>query len=328
MVEGTIFLTGGSGYVGRNIIRRLVAEGRKVRALARSGASAEVITALGAEAWRGDIMDLTSLEVALAGCMSVIHAAGDVGHGVVEAEQHRTNVEGTRNVFAAARQAGLRRAVHISTESVLLSGAPLIEASETTQYPKKFAGPYSASKAAAEQAALALSDDAMPIVVVRPRFIWGRDDSTALPKLIAAARSGKLAWIGGGRYRISATHIDNVVEGVMLALENGRGGQAYFITDGEPREFRAFATKLLEAAGIGAPTKSIPRWLSRIVVALGSGLERLTGGRIATPLGMQEYATVGVEVTLDISKARNELGYEPIIGLDEGLATIVLAPSE
>lgn len=317
-----IFVTGGSGYLGRNLIRRLVGDGHQVSALARSEASALAIEVLGAKAVRGDIMDFSSLVAGMSGCQGLVHAAADTGHAIHEPEQHTTNLNGTRNVFAAAREAGVARAVHISTEAVLLSGKPLADATEGAPYPVRFAGSYSASKAAAEKMALSLSSDAMPVIVVRPRFVWGRDDTTALPQLVAAARSGKLAWIGGGHYLTSTTHIDNAVEGIVLALMHGRGGQAYFVADEERSTFREFVSRLLQAAGVEPPAKSVPRIAVRCVVAVGSAIESLTRGAIAAPIGAQEYGTVGVEVTLNTDKARRELGYRPVIDLGAGMSTV------
>lgn len=317
-----IFVTGGSGYVGRNLIRRLVRDGHRVRALARSEASAATVAELGAEPVRGDMLDQTSLEAGMAGCDSVVHAAADTAHGGLDAEQHHTNLEGTRNVLRAARAARVKRAIHVSTESVLLNGAPLRNATEAMPIPARHAGGYSASKAAAEQAALAENGDGLNVIALRPRFVWGRDDTTALPQLAAAARSGQLAWIGGGNYLTSTTHIDNVAEGIVRALERGRGGEAYFVTDGPPVEFRTFVSELLLRAGIEPPVKSVPRWLVEAAVAVGDRLERWSGGRIKPPLARQQYGTVGVEVTLDISKAESELGYRPVISREEGYATV------
>jgi nucleoside-diphosphate-sugar epimerase len=318
----TVFVTGGSGFIGRNLVRRLLREGHAVVALARSGASAAKLAALGARVARGDIRDLASLETGMAGCDWLVHCAADTGHNAFEAGQHETNLQGARNVFTAARSAGIKRAVHLSTEAVLLSGAPLVSADETTPYPKRFAGSYSASKAAAEKAALALNSAACAVMVIRPRFVWGRDDSTALPQLIAATRDGRLTWISGGNYPTSTTHVDNAVEGIMLALERGRGGEVYFITDGEPVGFRDFISTLLRRTGHHPPKTSQPRWLVVPVVWAGDWMERVTRGRVKAMIGRQEYGTIGVEVTLNIDKARRELGYAPVISREEGLATL------
>jgi len=320
--EKFVFITGGSGYIGRNLVRRLIADGHRVRALVRSDAAAAIVTELRAEPVRGDILDGASLKAAMIGCEWLVHAAADTGHGAFTTSQHHTNLEGTRNVLNAAREAGITRAVHVSTEAVLLSGAPLHNANEDTPIPPRHAGSYSSSKAAAEKAALAENRACLDVIVVRPRFVWGRDDTTALPQLVAAARSGKLTWIDGGTYLTSTAHIDNVAEGILRALERGRGGEAYFITDGAPVEFRAFVSDLLRRAGVEPPSKTAPRWLVATVAGIGDWLERISGGRIRPPIGRQEYGTVGVEVTLDITKAESELGYRPVITREAGLETV------
>ncbi|TNE59671.1 MAG: NAD-dependent epimerase/dehydratase family protein [Alphaproteobacteria bacterium] len=314
-----ILITGASGYLGRNLVRDYVARGAKVDGLVRSDASAKIVEALGATPVRGDIMDPASLERAMAGISDLIHAAADTAHGRATKAQEMTNLQGTRHVYEAAKKAGVKRAVHISTEAVLMDGRPIIQADESWPIPAKSAGGYSRSKAGAERIALEANGDGLDVIVVRPRFVWGRDDTTALPQLVEAARTGKLAWIGGGLYLTSTTHIANVVEGVRLALEKGRGGEVYFVTDGEDIPFKPWITQLLATQGVEARAKDVPRWLIKLVVNMGDALASLTGGAISGPMSRQEYATVGVTVTLDISKARNELGYKPVITRVEGL---------
>lgn len=317
-----VFVTGGSGYIGRNTLRALVRSGHRVRALARSEASADVAAKLGAERVRGDLSDNEALCKGMSGCGYLIHAAADTSHGVASAAQEHANRQETRSVYAAAKKARVCRALHLSTEAVLLTGQPLRNADETTSMPASPAGGYSKTKAEAERIALAHSGDGLDVVVLRPRFVWGRDDTTALPQLVDAARTGKLSWIGGGRYRMSTTHIANVVHGMMLALERGRGGEVYFISDGEPVEFRDFITKLLATQGVEAPSREVPRWLVAAAVRIGDSLGRMTGGAIHGPMSWQEYAVLGVEVTLNIDKARRELGYSPVISREEGLAEL------
>lgn len=197
MSSSTLFLTGGSGYVGRNLIRRLRADGHNVRALVRSPQAATVVQALGAQPVRGDLLD-PSVSAAMAGCAALIHAAADTDHRNASASQWQTNVEGTRNILTAARSAGVPVAILLSSESALTSGAPLQMAREDQPYPERAAGTYGASKAEAERVALALSRPRFAVKVLRPRFVWGRDNTTAMPYLLQAVRSGRFAWIDGG----------------------------------------------------------------------------------------------------------------------------------
>ncbi len=323
-MRDVLLVTGASGYLGRNIVREFLARGHNVRGLTRSDASSDLIRQLGAEPVRGDIMDRASLYAAMNGAIALVHAAADTHHGRPTTAQERTNLEGTQNVYDAARAAGVRRAVHISTEAVLVDGRPIMNADETWPIPEKLAGGYSRTKAGAERVALAANGNGMDVIVIRPRFVWGRDDTTALPQLVAAFNSGKLVWFDGGEYLTSTTHIANVVEGVRLCLEKGRGGEVYFVTDAEDIAFRPWVTALLATQGIDASgVKNVPRGLMNFIVNAGELLVNLTGGALSGPLGRQEYATVGNTVTLNIAKARQELGYTPVISRTAGLAELM-----
>ena len=319
MTNQQLFITGGSGYVGRNLIRHFVSEGWEVVALARSETSAEIVRRLGAAAVMGDLASPT-LAADMAGCSALVHAAADTNHGFGTKVQADTNVEGTRRVLEAARRAGIARVVVISTESVLLDGKPLVNANESQPFPRRPAGEYTRSKGAAEKLALAMSAPGFAVMAVRPRMVWGRDDTTALPQLLGMARAGQLAWIDGGTYLSSSTHVANLCAGVALALDKGRGGEAYFITDGAPLPFRTLISDMLETQGVAVSDKSVPRALLRVMAGVGDFLASVTGGRIKMPLTLQAYATSAVEVTVDISKARRELGYAPVISREEGLA--------
>ncbi|MFT4053508.1 MAG: NAD-dependent epimerase/dehydratase family protein [Novosphingobium sp.] len=316
-----LFLTGGSGYLGRNLIRHFVGKGFEVVALARSQKSADLVRSLGARPIVGQLSSPAVVE-AMKGCHSLVHAAAHTSHGLETPEHVAVNVEGTRAIFAAARQAGVRRAVHVSTESVLLDGRALIDVDENRAMPPRFPGAYSRTKAEAERIVRAQSGNGFEAVIVRPRFVWGRDDTTALPILTQAARSGQMAWINGGDYLTSATHVANACHGIELALLKGRAGEAYFITDGPAATFRSFVSRLLETQGIAAPEKEVPGWLVGAVARIGEAMARLSGGRIKPPVTRQDLATMAVEVTLDIRKAERELGYAPVVSVDEGMAEL------
>ncbi|GLQ53714.1 NAD-dependent epimerase/dehydratase family protein [Devosia nitrariae] len=320
-VPKRIFLTGAGGYVGRNLITHLTATGSEVVGLVRSHTSAELVRSLGAVPFRGDLLASQVID-GMEGCDVLVHAAADTDHGPPSPEQRRTNEEGTRNVLAAARAAGVTRAIHISSESVLADGRAVVNADESRPLPRRPAGGYSRSKAVAEAIALSYNGAGLEVIVVRPRFVWGRDDTTALPQLVAAARSGRMAWISGGTYLTSTTHITNLCRGIELVLAQGRAGEVYFITDGEPIEFRRFVSGLLETQGVPAPQKSVPRALMRALAITGDLLGTLSRGRIAGPLTLQVFATSAVEVTLDIGKARTELGYQPVVSREQGLAEL------
>lgn len=316
-----LFVTGGSGYVGHNLIRHFTAQGVQVVALTRSADARRVVQELGAQPFDGDLFS-PELSMAMAGCQALVHTAADTDHGLPTPAQYRTNVEGTRLVLEAARQAGIHRVVHLSTESVLLDGRPLVHANEDHPYPKRSAGGYSASKKVAESIALSASRENFDVMVVRPRFVWGRDDSTALPQLLTAVDQGQFAWMDGGHYRTSTTHIANLIHGIERTLIAGAPGEAYFITDSDTVEFRSFISELISSQGRPLPTKEVPGWLVSGVATVSAWIAHLSGGRWTPPVTRQALATSAVEVTLDIGKARRDLGYAPPISRAEGLAEL------
>ena len=214
------FVTGGSGFIGGALVRRLVADGWTVRALARSDASADAVRERGAEPVRGELDDVASMAAGAAGCEVAFHCAAQLGDWGAREDFERGNVAGTRNALAAARQAGVRRFVHVGTEAALLAGEPLVEVDERA--PLRFDSPalYSSTKARAEEAVIEANRDGLETVVVRPRFVWGRGDTTLLPAMAEMVRAGRFAWIGGGRHRTSTTHVDNAVEGLLLGARS------------------------------------------------------------------------------------------------------------
>ncbi|MFL5908969.1 MAG: NAD-dependent epimerase/dehydratase family protein, partial [Gaiellaceae bacterium] len=170
---GTAFVTGGSGFVGGALVRRLVRDGWTVRGLARSDASATAVRDAGAEPVRGDVSDLDALRTGARGAEVVFHAAAKVEDWGPAEEYERVTVQGTRNALAAARDAGVRRFVHVGTEAALMAGKPLVNVDETAPLRPDSPAPYPWSKAKAEQAVRDANGDGFETVVVRPRFVWG-----------------------------------------------------------------------------------------------------------------------------------------------------------
>jgi nucleoside-diphosphate-sugar epimerase len=314
------FVTGGSGFLGRELIAMLVAEGYEVRALARSPKAEDAVRAVGATPVHGDLDDEAGLRQGMAGCGAVFHSAAMVALWGSREQAMHDNVGGTERVLAAARAAGVRRLVHISTEAVLADGRPIVDADENRPLPEKPIGIYPLTKGLAEQRVLAANGGGLDTMIVRPRFIWGRGDTSVLPQIAEAARQGKLVWVDGGRYRTSTCHVKNVCQGAILAAERGRGGEVYFLTDGEPVEFRRFISALLRSQGVEPGTREVPGWVVRMGAAVSEGLWRLLPLRGQPPLNRTAANLFFGEVTVRVDKARRELGYEPRVSVVEGLA--------
>ena len=315
------FVTGGSGFIGGRLIERLAGEGVAVRALARSERSADRVRALGAEPVAGDLEGADALVAGMRGCEVAFHAAAHVEEWGDPKAFYRTNVLGTRRVVGAARQAGVRRVVHVGTEAALMEGQPLVAVDETEPLRPRSPALYSATKALAEIEVMT----ALPgieTVVVRPRFVWGRGDTTLLPAMAEMVRSGKFAWAGGGTHLTETTHVDNTVEGLVLGARRGRDRNAYFVTDGSPVVFREFVTRMLETQGLDPGDKSIPAPVARAAAVACEVAWKLLPLPGAPPLTRLASWLVTRECTLSIEKARRELGYAPVVTREQGLAEL------
>ncbi|MDR3418445.1 MAG: NAD-dependent epimerase/dehydratase family protein [Nevskia sp.] len=315
-----VFVTGGSGFVGRNLIVMLAARGDTVAALARTPAAMRTVRELGAEPVTGDLDDLQAMQAGMAGAGAVVHCAAKVEDWGDPAEFHRINVEGTGRVIAAARAAGVPRLVHVSTEAVLADGTPIRNADETRPRAPHPIGLYPATKAEAEKLAVAASGPGLDVMVVRPRFIWGKGDTAILPKLVEVMRKKQFAWIGGGRYLTSTCHVRNVCEGILLAAERGKPGEIYFLTDGAPVEFRGFITAMAATQGVDAGTRQIPRGLVYAFAAAGEFLWRVLPLKGRPLVSRTAVILTGEEVTVNDAKARRELGYRGLVSREAGLA--------
>jgi len=318
----TAWVTGGSGFIGGALIRRLAAEGWTVRALARSDRSAQAVRAAGAEPTPGDLDDLAALRAGAQGADVAFHAAAALGEWGRREDFERGNVTGTRHVLSAARDAGVTRVVHVGTEAALMTGKPLVDVDESAPLRPDSRALYSATKAEAEQAVRAANGPDLETVVVRPRLVWGRGDTTIMPGLRAAVESGRFRWVGGGRHRTSTTHVDNVVEGLVLGATRAAPGKVYFVTDGEPVVFRDFVTELLATQGVAIPEKSVPAPVARLTAAGGELVWGLLRRRNPPPVTRLAYWLSALETTIDISRARKELGYVPVTSIPEGMAEL------
>jgi nucleoside-diphosphate-sugar epimerase len=319
------FVTGGSGFIGGALIERLVAEGRPVRALARSDTAAAKVEALGAEAVRGELGDRESLAAGATGCATAFHLAAHLGEWGLWEDFERGNVEGTRNALAGCEEAGVRRFVHCGTEAALMAGEPLVHVDESAPLRPDSRAPYPATKAKAELAVREASRDGFETVAVRPRFVWGKGDTTLLPELVKTVEAGKFAWVGGGRNVTDTAHVDNVVEGLVLGAERGRPGEAYFITDGEPVVFREFVTEMLRTQGVDPPDRSLPAWTAAPLARVSETAWKLLPLPGEPPMTRFRSWLLTQECTIEIGKAREELGYEPLVSHEQGLAEMSAA---
>jgi nucleoside-diphosphate-sugar epimerase len=314
-------VTGGGGFLGGAIVRRLLADGHSARSLAR-GDYPELAKA-GAEAVRGDLGEAAAVDAAVAGVDVVFHVGAKAGVWGPYEEYRRSNVVGTENVLASCRRHGVKKLVYTSSPSVVC-GKDLENADESTPIPDSFAAHYPATKAVAERAVLDANGPELSTVALRPHLIWGPGDNHILPRLKAQAERGALRRISGRPCKVDATYIDNAVDAHMLAAEKlapgaACAGKAYFISNGEPIELWTLVDELLKAVGAPPPTRSVSPAMAHLAGAVLEFLYTvlpLSGEPRMTRFMAEELTT---HHWFNLTGARRDLGYVPKVTTKEGL---------
>jgi nucleoside-diphosphate-sugar epimerase len=320
-----ILVTGGGGFLGGAVVRQLLARGEQVRSLQRSDVPG--LRALGVEVVRGDLADAQAVLDAARGCEAIVHVAAKAGVWGSEDSYLRANVLGTQHVLDACRAHGIARLVHTSTPSVIHAGGDVEGVDETAPLATHFATAYPRTKAEAERRVLAANGPELATVVLRPHLIWGPDDPQLTARILARAQAGRLRLVGGGHKLIDSVYIDNAAHAHLLALDRVQpgaacAGNAYFITQGEPMPQRQLIDGILAAAGLPPCTRSVSPGLAYV---LGAAMElawhalRREDEPLMTRFLAQQLATAH---WYDISAARRDLGYAPLVSVAQGLARL------
>jgi len=179
-------------------------------------------------------------------------------------------------------------------------------------------GDYSSTKALAEQAVIAANEDGFETLSLRPRMIWGEGDQTILKAIMKMAQAGKFTWIDEGKAQTSTTHIDNLVHAITLSFSKGQGGEAYFILDDGPITVREFLSQYLATQNVDLGTKSTPSWLIRCLANVVEPIWRFAALKSAPPITKFTAYLMSCDCTLVDTKARNDLGYKPVISRAQG----------
>jgi nucleoside-diphosphate-sugar epimerase len=312
-----ILVTGATGFVGRPLVRALLARGDRVRALGRNESVCAELERAGAEVVRGDLRDAAVTATACQGVEAVCHVgalSAPWGHA---ADFHAINVGGTASVLADCRAYGVRRCVFVSSPSVVFDGRDLRDATEDAPYPRRFLCTYSRTKKLAEDLILDPTHRPPEAIILRPKAIFGPGDTSLLPRLLNAARQGRLPQIGDGRNLVDLTYVDNVVDALVLALNAPVVYGTYTITNGEHIPLWDLIKTVLRRLGLNDKLRVVPY---RVVYALAYLMElraRLFGGE---PL-LTRYTTaiLARTQTYNIDAARRDLGYVPRVTVAEGV---------
>ncbi len=320
-------ITGGNGFVGRYIVEQLLARGDRVRVLGRG--SYPELAALGAECVRADLAapDTSgALASAMRGVEVIFHVAAKAGVWGSFDDFYRNNVTATQRVVRAAERAGVPKLVYTSSPSVAIGEADLEGVDESTPYPERYLAPYPQTKAMAERFVLARTE--LATTAIRPHLIWGPRDPHIFPRLLARARSGRLAQIGDGTNLVDVTYVENCAEAHILAADrlgerSPLRGRAYFIGQERPVNLWQFINEVVTRAGL----KPVRRKLSlATALRLAGAMEatyRALGIGAEPPLTRLAVTQMARSHWFDHSAAQRDFGYGPRISIEEGLRRTV-----
>ncbi len=312
----TVFVTGGTGFIGSRLIALLVARGVEVRALARSQAGLEKVKALGAAPVQGDVTDPKSMKETLRGCDVVFHVASMYEVGLRYKQQmEKVNVDGVRNVIETAVEAGVPKIVFTSTVGVFgNTGGRLVD--ETYEYRGGFSTVYERTKwIAHNQIALPYIKKGAPIIIVMPSAVFGPDDHSTINDLMKLHLRGRLPVLPGKETTFSHVYVDDVAQGHVLAAEKGRIGESYVLS-GVALSFSEFTKLWAKVSGCAAPALEIPSVFLRIWWPLFALLEHIFP--MPALLSAEAVRVLGTTWIASSEKAQRELGYR-FRPVEEGL---------
>lgn len=320
-----VLVTGGGGFLGKEVCRQLRERGDEVVSISRS--DYPELAEMGVDHRRGDLASAEDVAAAAEGCEAIIHTAALPGIWGPRESYWKTNVVGTENVIAACRRHGIRKLVNTSSPSVVADGTDLDGVDESYPYPSSFKAHYPETKAIAEQKVTAANDDELATVSLRPHIIWGPGDHHILPRLVRRARQGKLRRIGSLDKPVDTITVRNAAHAHLLALDKLEPGSAvagklYFVSQDEPIGCWTMIDRMLEAAGEAPIQRSIP---AGVAYAAGALLELVwTVTRRSGEPPMTRFLAVEFSTShwFDIGAAKRDLGYEPLETIDEGLVAV------
>jgi len=313
-----IFLTGGSGFVGQSIIPILIENGFEVFALTRSSTSANKVKSIGATPIMDDLTCLSkNTKNALKQCDYVLHSAAHMNLTYDKEPFYKINVDATKDLLKKSKDNGIKKFIYISAAPVV-PGSPIINLSEKDagfELPKAL---YPKTKAIAEKAVLLANSNTFKTIALRPPAIWGPNNHH-YDDLMANVKNGKWKWIGGGHQILSTIHVKNLANAIMSAFNSEKGGEAYFVTDGDRRSMRETFTAILNAEGLDPGEKELPRGVAIFFAHLFGGIWKLLGLKSRPPVMPLMIRLMGTEFSVSDQKARTELGYKNAIDFQQGV---------
>ena len=327
---GHVLVTGGSGFVGANLVSTLLERGYQVRSFDRVPSPLPEHPKL--DAVVGDLTNADDIARVVGGVDTVIHTAAiiDLMGGASVTDEYRqrsfaVNVEGTKNLLQAARAAGAQRFVYTASNSVVMGGQDIVNGDETMPYTDRFNDLYTETKVIAEKYVLGENGvDGMLTCSNRPSGIWGTGDQTMFRKVFESVLSGQVkVLVGNKNIKLDNSYVRNLVHGFILAGEHlvaggSAPGQAYFINDGEPINMFEFARPVVAACGRRLPNIRVSGKLVYKIMSAWQWLHFKFGlpAPLVEPLAVERLY---LNNYFSIGKAKRDLGYQPLLNTEQAM---------
>jgi len=314
-----VFVTGGTGFIGGEVVRQLRARGDEVACLVRTPEKAAKLTELGCELVAGSLSDGEALRKGMEGCDGLIHAAAMYEVGI-PAKQHpamyEANVRGSEVALEAARDAGVGKIVYVSTVGTFgnTHGKVVDESYENPG--KDFTSYYEETKLEGQRVAQRMIDEeGLPCTIVQPGGVYGPGDTSQVADLLEEFFAGKLPLLPFPEFGICLTHVEDIAGGILLALDKGKAGETYVLS-GPATTMREAIETVARLSDRKAPKRALPTPLMKALTPIGP----LVGKLMGQPPNLRELISSADGVTFWASheKASRDLGYAPR-GMEEGL---------
>jgi len=305
---------GATGFVGRRLLERLIAEHVPTHVLVRAQSRDKLRVSTDVHVHEGGIEDPNVIADAARGCDVVFHCATESASHASPRAVAWINVAGTENVVTAARAAKVPRLVLLSCADVTLINADRLNWKEDAALVQRPLSACLRSKLLAEEVARQSSDATLQVVAVRPAWLWGPGEPHNLPMLCAEARRGGIRLFGSGDNLFATTHVDNLIEALWLAANRGEGGGAFHVTDSETVTASEFFARLCEALGTRPPRRGI-----RTIAHAAAWMRAHLGGDGPWPVDVARRARASL---LDCSRAVEQLAYEAPVSMEQGMQAL------
>lgn len=318
-------VTGATGFLGKALANRLQSMGWQVTALGRNDGILKLLASQGLQVVKADLADKNQVMAACKNQDIVFHSGALASDWGKKQEFYNSNVLGTQNVIQGCMHNQVKRLVHVSTPSIYFQNKPRLNVKETDPLPSKAVNEYARTKLLAEELIDKAFLEGLSVITIRPRAIYGPGDQTILPRVIDRLERGVLRQIGNGENIIDLSYVENVVDSLLLCAEiqGNPIGKKYNITNGEPIHLWKMIQQLCEKLNLHYPTQKLPLPLANSIAGSAEWVCSLLPGQPEPFLTRYSVAMLSTSSTLDISAARQDLGYKPRISNQQGFDLFV-----